>query len=159
MLDWLDEVGADLAHGYALVIDYGAEPAALYGPARHSGTLRAFRDQHVSSDVLAGMGHQDLTAHIDIGALERGAGANGLELVGRTTQAEFLVGCGLEELLALERDRVADEWEQLRLLRAAVGRLLDPRALGGYAVVILGRGVADHHRPPLRGLAYRIGRD
>ncbi|MDQ3938823.1 MAG: SAM-dependent methyltransferase, partial [Chloroflexota bacterium] len=126
---------------------------------RQSGTLCAFRGQHVSSDHLAGVGRQDLTAHVDIGALGRGARTAGLQVVGRTTQAEFLVGCGLEQLLAAEREQHADQWEPLLQLRAAVGRLLDPRVLGGYAVVVLGRAAEDVHHPPLRGLAYRVARD
>jgi hypothetical protein len=31
---------------------------------------------------------------------------------------------------------------------------LDPRQLGGYAVIVLGRGVDND--PPLRGLGYRL---
>jgi hypothetical protein len=35
-----------------------------------------------------------------------------------------------------------------------VMRLLDPRHLGGFRVVVAGRGIAS--TPPLRGLAYRM---
>jgi SAM-dependent MidA family methyltransferase len=154
MLGWLDEVARHLERGYALVIDYGAEPAELYGPRRFEGTLRAFRRQHVSSDVLRGAGRQDLTAHIDLAALARGARRSGLKVLGRTTQAEFLLGCGLEEALAQQKERLAESWEGQLALRSAVARLLDPRALGGYAVVVLGSQVAEG--PRLRGLGYRL---
>jgi SAM-dependent MidA family methyltransferase len=151
MFDWLAEVGADLEQGYLLVIDYGAEPADLYGPRRRNGTLRAFRDQHVSDDVLRGVGRQDLTAHVDLAALRRGAQRAGLGLVGQTAQASFLLGSGLEEAVSEERARAGDSWEEALALRSAVARLLDPRALGGYTALLLGRDVAAE--PALRGLS------
>jgi SAM-dependent MidA family methyltransferase len=153
LFDWLAEVGDELQRGYALIIDYGAPPDELYAERRHSGTLRAFRRQHVASEPLRGVGHQDLTAHVDLAALERAARAAGLAVLGRNSQAEFLIGCGLEEVVTAERERAADDWPASLTLRSAVGRLLDPRALGGYWVVALGRGVA--LEPPLRGLAWR----
>lgn len=156
MTAWLDDLGRDLERGYALLIDYGAPARELYSPQRAQGTLRAFRGQHVSSDLLGGVGRQDLTAHVNLDALERDARRAGLDVLGRTTQAEFLVGCGLEELLEEQRQRNADEPEALLLLRSAVRRLLDPRQLGGYSVVLLGREVPLD--APLRGLAYRLSR-
>ena len=154
MDDWLRNLGRELERGYALVIDYGAPARDLFTPRRARGTLRAFRAQHVSSDLLGGVGRQDLTAQVNLDILERGARGAGLQVLGRTTQAEFLVGCGLEELLQQHREVGADEWQALLLQRSAVRRLLDPRHLGGYAAVVLGRGVP--LKPPLRGLAYRL---
>ena len=151
MLDWLGEVGHDLERGFVLILDYGAPAAELYGPTRRTGTLRAFRAQHVSSHILGAVGHQDLTAHVDLDALEDGARDAGLEVLGRVRQAEFLLGCGLEEVYAAARAAADQDWDTALNLRAAVRRLLDPAALGGYAVVVLGKGV--DREPPLRGLA------
>ncbi|HEY7598334.1 MAG TPA: SAM-dependent methyltransferase [Candidatus Limnocylindrales bacterium] len=151
---WLARATAPLERGYVLLIDYADQPAALYGAARRDGTLRAFRGHQVGRDVLATVGRQDLTATVDLAALDRAARAAGLVHLGTTTQAEFLVGCGLEEELETERERVAGDWQAMALLRAAVARLLDPRQLGGYKVAIYGRDVPPE--PPLRGLAYRL---
>ncbi|HWH23595.1 MAG TPA: SAM-dependent methyltransferase [Candidatus Limnocylindria bacterium] len=156
ILEWLASLPAQLERGYVLLIDYGAPAAELYGPHRRTGTLRAFRAHHVSSNVLGGVGRQDLTAHVDLDALERGAQTAGLTLVGRTTQTEFLVGCGLEELMAAWRARIGEDWQGQLALRSAALRLLDPRQMGGFAVVVLGREV--NVEPPLRGLAYRVPR-
>lgn len=156
MNDWLAEVGSTLERGYVLIIDYAAEPVELYGPRRRDGTLRAFREQHVGREVLSGVGRQDITATVDLGALERFARGAGLTWLGRTTQTEFLAGCGFEELLAEERARAGEDWTAQLELRSAVGRLLDPRALGGYAVVVLGRKLPDE--PPLSGLSFRLQR-
>jgi SAM-dependent MidA family methyltransferase len=150
MLDWLAAISRDLLQGAVLVFDYGAGAAELYSPARMTGTLRAFREQHVSSDPYGGVGRQDLTAHVDFDALERGARALELDVLGRTRQADFLLASGLEDAYSAARGASDSDWEAALTLRSAVRRLLDTRALGGYGVVALGRGLnAD---PPLRGL-------
>ena len=144
MLDWLAEMGRDLERGYVLVFDYGAPADALYGADRAMGTIRAFRGQHVSSDVLSGVGHQDITAHVDLDALEEGARRAGLEVIERTRQAQFLLANGFERIYAVLRETADQDWDAAALLRSAVTRLLDPRGMGGFAVVILGRDA-----PPL----------
>ena len=141
MLDWLAEIERILERGAVLIFDYGAGATELYSHDRMSGTLRAFREQQVSSDVLGGVGRRDITAHVDLDALERGARAAGLDVLGRTRQAEFLLGAGLEDAYAAARAEADDDWDAALTLRSAVRRLLDPRALGGYAAVILGRGL------------------
>jgi SAM-dependent MidA family methyltransferase len=154
MLDWLAKIGRDLERGYALILDYGASAAELYGtdhPERATGTLRAFRGHHVSSDILGAVGHQDLTAHVDLDALADGTRDCGLDVLGRVRQAEFLLGCGLDEAYVAARAEADNDWDSALSLRAAVRRLLDPQALGGYAAVVLGKGV--EREPPLRGLA------
>lgn len=151
MLDWLAEVGRTLERGCVLVFDYGARAADLYGPERPRGTVRSFSAQHVSSDVLAGVGLRDLTAHVDLDALERGARAAGLEVLGAARQSEFLLGAGLEQAYAELRSEADRDWDTALALRSAVGRLLDPRALGGYWAVVIARGISGE--PPLSGLA------
>jgi len=144
MADWLAEIGRDLERGYALILDYGG---GARGP---SGSFRAFRGQHVSSDVLGAVGHVDITADVDFDALEVEATAAGFEVLGRVRQAEFLLGCGLEEVYAGTREQADQDWDSALTLRAAVRRLLDPSALGGYQVVVLGKGV--DREPALLGL-------
>jgi SAM-dependent MidA family methyltransferase len=90
MVDWLAEVSALLERGYVLVFDYGLPATELYGPERLTGTLRAFRSHHVSSDALGGVGRQDLTAHVDLDALVDGAKAAGLDVIGRHRPSSWL---------------------------------------------------------------------
>jgi SAM-dependent MidA family methyltransferase len=156
MLDWLAEVAATLERGYVLVFDYGLPAQDLYGPKRLTGTLRAFRFHHVSSDILGGVGRRDLTAHVDLDALADGARAAGLQVIGTTTQAEFLVGVGLSELLEEARALAGEDWAKQLELRASAGRLLDPQHLGGYAAVALSRGVESP--TPLRGFGFKLER-
>lgn len=152
--EWLASVSTDLTRGYVVLIDYGLSRHEILSPERASGTVRAFRGQHVSSDILRGVGRQDITAHVDLEALERDARNAGFEVIGRTTQAEFLIGAGLDPIYQAARDEADQEWAAATLLRSAVRRLLDPRQMGGYAVVVLGRGV-EGGGESLRGLAFR----
>ncbi len=140
--DWIARVGDNLERGALVVIDYGANG--------HRDSLRAFREQHVSSDPLQAVGHVDITADVDFDALERQARAAGLDVLGRRRAAEFLLAAGIDDEYQAARSAADDDWEAAIALRSAVRRLLDPGALGGYQVAILGRGIeAD---PPLAGL-------
>jgi SAM-dependent MidA family methyltransferase len=154
---WVAEVAATLAAGIVMVIDYGAGAQDLYGPRRRAGTLMTYRGHVADGSPDApyrDIGDRDLTAHVDTTTLARLLSQAGLDVLGDTTQAELLAGCGLEDLLERERGRVPNLAAAL-LLRSAVMRLLDPRHLGSFRVVIAGRGMTGV--PPLRGLARRTG--
>ncbi|HET7026856.1 MAG TPA: SAM-dependent methyltransferase [Candidatus Limnocylindrales bacterium] len=148
---WLAEVARDLRGGVATIVDYALPAAELYRPARADGTLVAYLGHVAHDDLFRAVGRQDLTAHVDLTALERAAAAGGLELLGEASQAAFLVANGLADLVEEVRSNRATSLAQWSELRASVARLLDPRALGGFRVVVLGRGVASD--PPLPGLA------
>ena len=153
---WVAEVAAMLSAGLVLVIDYGAAAPDLYGPRRRAGTLMTYRDHAADGSPGApyrDVGERDITAHVDVTTLARLLKAAGLELLGETTQAQLLVGCGLEDLLERERKHATDAAAVL-LLRSAVMRLLDPRHLGGFRAVLAGRGIPG--TPPLRGLTFQV---
>jgi SAM-dependent MidA family methyltransferase len=156
---WVSGVVAGLQPGLLLVVDYGAPAVELYDPARRPhGTLRAYVRHRVHDDVYRHIGRQDLTAHVDLTALERSMRSAGLTMLGSTTQAEFLVGSGVEELLRAVQQDPATTMTAYVELRSALMRLLDPAAMGGFQVVAAGRvwpeGVA------LSGFGYRgPGRD
>jgi SAM-dependent MidA family methyltransferase len=150
---WLDEVAADLERGLVLVIDYGHRAPALYDPARVGGTLRAYAGHRAHADPFIAVGRQDLTAHVNLSALEAAALAHGLDALGDVDQAAFLVGCGLEELVDRVRSNPSTTLEEWLAVRTSIARLLDPAALGGFRVVLLGRGLGGS---PLRGLAGRL---
>jgi SAM-dependent MidA family methyltransferase len=96
---WLAEVARDLRRGAVLLIDYGYAAADLYSPQRGAGTLLGYSGHRVVDDPYANVGRQDLTAHVDFSAVERAAEGLGFDVLGRTSQAEFLVGVGAEELV------------------------------------------------------------
>jgi SAM-dependent MidA family methyltransferase len=153
---WIRSAAASLERGYLVLIDYGYPVGQLYGVRRHGGTLRAFRGHHVSDDPFRAVGRQDLTAHVDLTTTERVGREAGLTLLGQTTQAEFLIGLGLGDLLHDAQQAAFQDLPTLLSARTAAARFIDPGALGGFAVLIFGRGV--ERDPPLRGLAFRVPR-
>jgi SAM-dependent MidA family methyltransferase len=154
---WLAEAAAGLERGVLLLIDYGYPAAELYDPLRRrDGTLRAYLWHRVHDDPYIHVGRQDLTAHVDVTAVETAARAAGLTHLGTTTQAEFLVGLGTEDLLRAIQADPETTLEDYLAVRSALMRLLDPSAMGRFRVMAFGRGWPEG--PPLAGLAYRLGR-
>jgi SAM-dependent MidA family methyltransferase len=153
---WIAEAAAPLRRGLLLLIDYGATAAELYDPVRRrEGTLRAYVRHQVGDDPYRLVGRQDLTAHVDVTAVERAAHAAGLSTVGITTQAEALIGLGIEERLREIQADAATTLEDYTLLRSALVRLLDPAAMGRFRVMAFGRGWPDNAELGL--FAYRLG--
>jgi SAM-dependent MidA family methyltransferase len=147
--DWVARATEPLEQGELLLIDYGYPAAELYSPARGS-TLRAYHRHRVHADPFVAIGRQDLTAHVDLTAVERAALASGLEPLGRTTQARFLDALGTGELLVALQTDPASNLESYLGARSALMRMLDPRATGAFAVLVFGRGLTAESR--LRGL-------
>jgi SAM-dependent MidA family methyltransferase len=148
--DWLGAATTPLECGVVLLIDYGYPAADLYAPDRGS-TLRAYHGHRVHDDPLVAIGRQDLTAHVDLTAVERAAAAAGLQPLGRTTQARFLADLGAGELLVALQTGPGVTLEAYLEARSALMRMLDPRATGAFAVLAFGRELPAG--PTLRGFA------
>ncbi len=153
---WVGAAAAGLERGVLLLIDYGYPAAELYDPIRRrDGTLRAYLRHRVHDDPYRHVGRQDLTAHVDVTAVERATAAAGLEHLGTTTQAEFLVGLGTESLLQAIQADPSTTVEDYLAVRSGLMRLLDPGAMGRFRVMGFGREWPGG--PPLAGFAYRFG--
>ena len=152
---WIATAAAALRRGLLILIDYGAPASELYEPVRRrDGTLRAYVRHQVSDDPYRFVGRQDLTAHVDVTAVERAAAAAGLTTVGITTQAEALMGLGIEDRLREVQADPATTIEEYALLRSSLMRLLDPAAMGRFRVMVFGRGWPEGGT--LRLLDYRL---
>ncbi|HET8626597.1 MAG TPA: SAM-dependent methyltransferase [Thermomicrobiales bacterium] len=136
--DWLAGAARRLSRGVILTIDYGYPTAELYDSIRQNGTFLCYYRHATADDPYARVGHQDMTAHVDFGALERAGAAAGLATLGLTTQAHFLTGLGLGELLVAGQtpDRALGDY---LADRAAVLALIAPRGLGGFRVLAQAR--------------------
>jgi SAM-dependent MidA family methyltransferase len=84
-----------LTRGVAIFIDYGFPEAEYYHPQRTGGTLMCHRAHLADTDPLVDVGQKDITAHVDFTGIALAAQNAGLEVVGYTTQAHFLMNCGL----------------------------------------------------------------
>jgi SAM-dependent MidA family methyltransferase len=155
---WIADAVAGLRRGILLVVDYGAPASELYDPARRrDGTLRAYVRHQVHADPYRHVGRQDLTAHIDTTAVERAAHAAGLSTIGTTTQAEALMGLGIETRLRQIQADPATTFEDYALVRSALLRLLDPAAMGRFRVLAFGRDWPDDEgAAPLGMFRFRL---
>ena len=87
---WWREAGQWLRVGKLLTFDYGLTEEELLSPEKGQGTLRACYRHHLSSDVLAHPGEQDLTAHVNFSALLKTGESVGLSTRALMTQGQFL---------------------------------------------------------------------
>jgi SAM-dependent MidA family methyltransferase len=92
--DWITEIGQRLERGFVLTIDYGHEATELYDDHHLSGTLLSYAGHHVSDDLYAAPGEQDLTAHVNFTALRQWGERQGLEPLGLVSQTAFLLALG-----------------------------------------------------------------
>ncbi len=130
-----------LEHGVALFVDYGFPRREYYHPQRAAGTLMCHYRHRAHADPFFLPGLQDITAHVDFTAVAEAARAAGANLLGYATQAQFLINCGLTDLLS----RVPPEDAKRYLpLAAAANKLTSPSEMGElFKAIAFGRGVAD----------------
>ena len=127
--------------GALFFIDYGFPAAEYYHSQRSAGTLMAHYRHRALADVLFLPGLADLTAHVDFSAIAQSGVAAGMTLGGFTSQARFLINCGVLDLLAQLGDP-----SSLSYLReaAAVQKLLSPAEMGElFKILALTRGIED----------------
>jgi SAM-dependent MidA family methyltransferase len=125
---WIQAVMGGLDRGAMLFVDYGYTRREFYQPDRDDGTLRAYYRHRVHNDPYLWPGLQDITASVDFTALAEAGTQAGFDLAGYTTQANFLLGNGLQERLN-EAEARADETTLLRL-RNEAKRLTLPSEMG-----------------------------
>ena len=131
-------VSKALEAGVAIIIDYGFPQREFYHPQRSMGTLRCHYRHRFHGDPFFMPGLQDITAHVDFTAMGAAAEAGGCELIGFTSQAYFLISCGLAVLVS-----GGDPNMTLSRLKAtsAVHRLISPSEMGElFKVLAFGRG-------------------
>ncbi|OGA14126.1 MAG: hypothetical protein A3G25_13625 [Betaproteobacteria bacterium RIFCSPLOWO2_12_FULL_63_13] len=128
-----------LERGVAIFIDYGFPQHEYFHPQRATGTLMCHYRHHAHGDPFFLPGLQDITSHVDFSAIaETGVNA-GMELLGYATQAQFLVNCGITEVLG--RVPVEDVERYLPLSNQA-NRLMSPAEMGElFKVVAFGKGL------------------
>jgi SAM-dependent MidA family methyltransferase len=142
---WVAEWGRILQSGALLLIDYGFPRREYYHPQRASGTLMCHYRHHAHDDPFHLPGLTDITAHVDFTALAEAGHAAGLQILGYTSQAQFLLNCGIVELLGASGIDAAVHAR----LAAGVQKLLSPSEMGElFKVLALGKGLA----APLLGL-------
>lgn len=96
---FIASLGERLTRGAAFFIDYGFPEAEYYHPQRSGGTLMCHRAHLADDNPLQDVGDKDITAHVNFTGIAVAAQQAGLDVLGYTSQARFLMNCGLMELL------------------------------------------------------------
>jgi SAM-dependent MidA family methyltransferase len=147
---WISGLAAQLEAGIALLIDYGLPRSQLYHPERARGTLRCHFRHRAHDDPFVNVGLQDITAWVDFTRVAEAADSAGLEVLGFNTQAAFLIGAGMESLLATEMELAGEDARRRATLAGEARRLMLPGEMGEvFKVIALGRGIV----APLAGFA------
>ena len=134
---WFAGVGSFMARGAVLLIDYGYSRREYYHPERFSGTLICHFRHRAHGDPFTLVGLQDITANVDFTAVAEAGITAGFELAGYTTQANFLLGAGLDSLLSQSDPGSSEEY-----IRAVQGvkQLTLPSEMGErFKVIALSR--------------------
>lgn len=142
---WIAALGNMLTEGMALLIDYGFPRHEYYHPDRNTGTLMCHYRHRAHPDPFVWPGLQDITAHVDFTAVAEAADIAGLDVAGYTSQAQFLLGCGLGELL---QQAATDDVRAHLTMTQAVKKLTLPSEMGElFKVMALTR----NFNAPLQG--------
>jgi SAM-dependent MidA family methyltransferase len=148
--DWIADAAQKLDRGFLLVIDYGHDETELYGSSHSAGTITTFKSHTTFADTLQMPGACDITAHVDLTAITRAAEHAGLATLGRLDQTYFMLGLGMDDMMALDQ---ASDPSAVRQ-RLALKTLMLPGGLGStHKVLLFGKDIGT---PALKGLSYRI---
>lgn len=143
----ISSLAQGLTRGALLFIDYGFPAHEFFHAQRNRGTLMCHYRHQSHADPFLWPGLQDITAHVDFSAIAR-AGA-GLDLLGYTGQAQFLINCGITELLA---EVPAADTARYAPLAAQAQQLLSPAEMGElFKVIALGKNLTQALRGFSRG--------
>ena len=149
-LKWIESLTQKLKRGYVLAVDYGYSRDSFYAPERTSGTLQCYSNHRIIPSPLTGIGHSDITAHVDWTSLAERAEAHGLSIAGFTDQHHFATGV-VTALMAEEFGATANAQT-----RRALQTLLHPEFLGTtFQFLALTRNVP----PSVRLSGFKFGRE
>ena len=124
---WLNSLNDILDKGLILISDYGYPRQEFFHPQRHAGTLICHYRHHAHDDPFLYPGLQDITASVDFTAVAEAAVDIGLHVSGFTTQAHFLIACGLDEIVS---DHDSDDVAKKVEITHQVSRLTMPGEMG-----------------------------
>jgi SAM-dependent MidA family methyltransferase len=123
---WIQSLSDILKEGLILLFDYGFPRNEFYHPDRHRGTLMCHYHHHAHENPFFYPGLQDITTHIDFTSVAEAAHESGLTIAGYTSQAAFLLDCGI---LSLAHDDNRKNQTKILTLPSEMGELFKAIAL------------------------------
>jgi len=130
-----------LQQGVILLVDYGFGLSEYYHPQRNQGTLMSHYRHHAHDDPFYLPGLQDITSHVDFSAVTQAAEDSGLALLGYTTQAYFLINCGITGILA---QTPAEDTSSFLPQSSQLQKLISPAEMGElFKVIAFGKDFSE----------------
>ena len=132
---WIHSIADILQQGVLFLVDYGYGRHEYYHPERQDGTLTCFYQHHHHHNPFTLIGLQDITAHVDFTYVAESADQAGLQVVGFTSQAAFLLACGLLEISELSSHHEIDKYTNNQAIKtltlpSQMGEIVKVMALG-----------------------------
>lgn len=92
---FISSLAERMQQGAAFLIDYGFAQSEFYLPQRTGGTLMCHYQHQSDADPLQLVGEKDITAHVNFTGIALAGQDAGLEVLGYTSQARFLINLGI----------------------------------------------------------------
>lgn len=128
-----------LARGVILMVDYGFTAREYYHPQRNLGTLMCHYQHYAHTDPLINVGLQDVTSHVDFTRIANAGVDKGLQLSGFCSQAQFLMNCGILDVMSQVSPH---DMALYAPLAAAAQKLLSPAEMGElFKVIAFGKNI------------------
>ena len=138
---FIQTLAQKLTRGAMIWIDYGFDAAQYYHPQRNDGTLIGHHRHHSIHDPFYRVGLTDLTSHVNFSDIADAACTNGLDLIGYTTQVNFLFNLGILKQLGQQYPKT-DSVEYIRAA-AAVHQLTAQHEMGElFKVIAFGKNIS-----------------
>lgn len=136
---FIQTIGRKLAQGAMIFIDYGFDAQQYYHPQRHMGTFIGHYRHHSIHDPFFNIGLTDLTSHVNFTDIAQSGTDIGLDLIGYTSQANFLLNLGIADLLT--QTGRPDSAEYIRSA-SAVQKLINQHEMGElFKVIAFGKNI------------------
>lgn len=148
---WVTALAGVLQRGAAFLIDYGFPEHEFYHPQRHGGTLMCHRGHLADPDPLQDPGEKDITAHVDFTAIAVAGQDAGLAVLGYTSQARFLLNCGI----AADLQAASDAGDHRTLANAQ--KLLTEHEMGELFKVVGFATTDADGTPPFEAIGFAEG--
>lgn len=131
-----------LNKGIILMVDYGFPEREFYHPQRNRGTLMCHYRHHAHDDPFANVGYQDITSHVNFSSIAEVASESNLRLLGYCNQSQFLINCGITELIS---QTSPNDLANYLPMVSRVQKLMSPSEMGElFKVIAFGKAFDTH---------------
>ena len=131
---WINKINESIVKGVVIIIDYGFNHSEYFHEQRSQGTLMCHFKHHAHDNPLIQVGIQDITSHVNFSYVAREASNIGLNINGFISQANFLINCGILELL--EKVNIEDSALYMKSV-SEIQKLLSPSEMGDLFKVMI----------------------